>query len=143
MKVVLRNGKRASEEAIDALESALGYPLSGPVKAFVLAHDGAGPETNIFRISDNKGSGVNGFIPVGEILKARARIENIPAKAYPVAWAEGGNFVCVDEEKNGWAYYWDHELPGEPYQSGCGFCSLSGTPRSFRYKNDQPKTEPS
>ena len=54
---------------------------------------------------------MNRFIPVREILKERTHIENIPDKAYPVAWAEGGNYVFVDEEKDGAVFFWDHEAP--------------------------------
>jgi hypothetical protein len=47
--------------------------------------DGAKPENNVFRISDNTESGVNGFIPVSAIQKARACLEYIPRRAYPIA----------------------------------------------------------
>jgi hypothetical protein len=85
-----------------------------PAVAFLGAHDGAKPATNVFRISDNNESGVTGFIPVSEIQKARAFIENIPRRAYPIAWAEGGNDVFVDEARNGAVFFGDHDVPDEP-----------------------------
>jgi SMI1 / KNR4 family (SUKH-1) len=121
MKIKLRNGEPASEEAILTLEAALGCPLSHSFRAFVRAHDGAKPETNIFKISDNNNSGVNDFIPVSEILKARARIKNIRRRAYPIAWAECGNYVVVDEDRNGAVFFGDHELPDEPTQLAGSF----------------------
>ena len=48
---------------------------------------------------------MNGFIPVSEIQKARACIENIPRRAYPIAWAEGGNYVFIDEGGNGAVFF--------------------------------------
>jgi hypothetical protein len=54
---------------------------------------------------------VNEFIPANEILEERNYIENIPDKAYPVALASGGNYVFIDEHKNGAVFFWDHELP--------------------------------
>ena len=33
--------------------------------------------------------------------------------AYPIAWAEGGNYVFIDEGKNGAVFFWDHEVPEE------------------------------
>jgi hypothetical protein len=113
MRIKLTEGKPASEETIRMLEKALGSRLSDLVKVFLLKHDGAEPESNIFKISGENESGVNCFIPVAEILTERDRIENIPDMAYPIAWAEGGNYVFIDEGKNGAVFFWDHEVPEE------------------------------
>jgi hypothetical protein len=99
MKVKLKNGRPAAEGMALTLEHALGCRLSDSFKGFISSRDGAKPETNIFKINEQNDSGVNGFIP------------DIPAKAYPVAWAEGGNYVFIDEGKNGAVYFWDHEAP--------------------------------
>ncbi|SRR5258706_8576816 len=139
MKIKLRNGEPASEEAILTLEAALGCPLSHSFRAFVRDHDGAEPETNIFKISDNNDSGVNKFIPVSDILKERAYIENIPRRAYPVGWAEGGNYVFVDEDRNGAAFYWDHELPDEPTQLADSFGAFLDLLEPFDIKTVQLK----
>jgi len=64
---------------------------------------------------------VNQFIPVAEIQKERAYLENIPAKAYPIAWAECGNYVFVDEGKNGAVFFWDHEIPEEITELAANF----------------------
>lgn len=109
MKLKLQGGRAASEQNVLALETRLGCKLSDSFRKFLQANDGAKPETNIFRISDNNECGVNRFIPSDEVLKERSYIENIPPKAFPVAWAEGGNYVFVDEGKNGAVYFWDHE----------------------------------
>lgn len=61
-----------------------------------------------------KFSGPSRFIAVAEIPKQRTYIENLPERAYPVAWASFGNFVFVDEDKNGAVFFWDHEFPDEP-----------------------------
>jgi hypothetical protein len=111
MKIKLTKGKPASEETCVSLQSALGCHLSDSFKSFLRDNDGAEPETNILKITNKNESGVNRFIPVREILKERTHIENIPDKAYPVAWAEGGNYVFVDEEKDGAVFFWDHEAP--------------------------------
>jgi hypothetical protein len=116
MRIKLRNGKPASAVSILQVEAAIGRPLSDAFRSFVLSHDGARPETNILKISDNSDLGVSEFIPVNQILDARARIENIPDGAYPVAWAEGGNFIFVNEDKAGAVFFWDHELPDNSAQ---------------------------
>jgi hypothetical protein len=114
MKVKLKNGRRASEEAIVALETVLGRTVSHSFRIFVQTYDGAEPETNTFRISEDNDSGVNEFIPTSKILNERAYVRGIPTGAYPVAWAEGGNYVFVDEGQSGAVYYWDHELTDGP-----------------------------
>lgn len=111
MKIRLNKGKKATNEVCLALQVALGCELSDSFKKFLRSNDGAEPENNIFKIADKNESGVNQFIPAAEILRERERIENIPAKAYPVAWAEGGNYVFVDEGENGAVFFWDHEVP--------------------------------
>jgi hypothetical protein len=124
MKVKLSKGKPASGEKISAIEVALGGPVSDSFRRFVETNDGAEPETNVFKISDGNESGVNQFIPVSEILHERNRIENIPKRAYPVAWAEGGNYVFVDEGRSGAVFFWDHELPQEIVQLAPSFSSF-------------------
>lgn len=111
MKIRLNNGTGASQDTISELESSLGFAISKAIKQFLRAHNGAEPEGNCFKVGDKNASGVNEFIPTDQILQERSRIENIPKKAYPIAWAEGGNFVIVDEGHKGAVYYWDHELP--------------------------------
>jgi hypothetical protein len=111
MKIKLHNGKPAAEESILALEVVLGYRLGDSFRRFVRTHDGAKPETNIFKIGATNESGVNRFIPLSEIQKERSRTEHIPLRAYPVAWAEGGNYVLIDEDRDGAVFFWDHEVP--------------------------------
>lgn len=121
MKVKLRGGETAPEQEILALEDALGCPISSSFRAFIRTYDGASPDTNIFRISESNSGGVSEFIPVREILKNRMYIEDIPRQAYPVAHAECGNFVLIDEGRNGAVFFWDHELPDEPTDLAANF----------------------
>lgn len=104
-----------------ALQTALGCQLSDSYKSFIRVHDGAEPETNIFRISEKNESGVNRFIPVSEIFKERARVKNLPMSAFPVAWAEGGNYVFVDEDRDGAVFFWDHEEPEKAVKLAANF----------------------
>ena len=124
MKIKLKKGNPASDESILALQVALGCQVSESFRSFLRANDGAEPETNIFKVTETNESGVNKFIPVSEILKERKRIENMAKEAYPVAWAEGGNYVLVDESKNGAVLFWDHEAPDEPTQLATSFGSF-------------------
>lgn len=121
MKIKLNKGKAATNEACVALQTALGCELSNSFRSFLRNNDGAEPATNIFKIADKSESGVNRFIPVTEILRERTCIENISKKAYPVAWAEGGNYVIVDEDKNGTVFFWDHEKPEDIVQLAVSF----------------------
>ena len=111
MVIKLSNGKPSSEAAIRKLEARLGYDLSAPVRAFIRENNGAEPEANKFRIDEKNQSAVRKFIPVEEISEECLGIENLPSKAYPIAWDSFGNYVLVDEGRDGKIYFWDHEQP--------------------------------
>ena len=112
MKLKLTKGRAASRSDIAALQQKIGMPIVPEFLEFVAVNDGTEPETNIFKIGGTNESGVNGFIPIKEITKEISRIENLPKTAFPVAWAEGGNYVFINQHENGAVYFWDHEQPG-------------------------------
>ena len=72
-------------------------------------NDGAEPETNFFKISDKNESEVNGFIPVKKIAEEIQAIGDPPDGSYSIVWAEGGNYVVVNEADAGAVFFWDHE----------------------------------
>jgi hypothetical protein len=113
MRLKLNNGRAASQDAIDVLQQKIGEPLVSDFLEFVAEHDAAEPETNTFKVGTANASGVNGFIPVAEILTETKRIENLPSRSFPVAWAEGGNYVILNQAEKGTVYFWDHEQPDQ------------------------------
>jgi hypothetical protein len=121
MKIKLRNGSPASEEAILALEVVLGCRLSDSFKDFVRTHDGAEPETNVFRVGDHNSSGVHEFMSINEIPETRRRIEDIPTRAYPVAWDECGNLIFIDEDRNGAVFFSNHEILNDHTEMAASF----------------------
>jgi hypothetical protein len=135
MKIKLKDRTSASEEALRKLELELGFRLSESFKKFARQNDGAEPEINIFKVNDKTDGGVNRFIPISEICNERQWIENLPPKGYPVAWAEGGNYVFIDEGKGGEVYFWDHELPEEITKIGETFEVFLSTLEPFDVKS--------
>ena len=124
MKVKLTRGRSALLADIETLEREIGEALPNSFLEFIRQNDGAEPETIIFKIGDVNQSGVNGFIPVREIADERANIENLPSTAFPVAWAEGGNYVFVDAA-SGAVYFWDHEQPTPPVPTASDFAAFT------------------
>ena len=114
MKIKFTQGRPAVAADIENLQRELGSDLPGSFVEFLRKQDGAKPETNIFRVGSQNESGVNGFIPLRRILSERDNIENIPTKAFPIAWAEGGNYVFIDIAADGGVFFWDHEQPESP-----------------------------
>ena len=45
------------------------------------------------------------------MVEERKYLDDVGEKVYPIAWAEGGNYVIVDSEKNAAVFFWDHEEP--------------------------------
>jgi hypothetical protein len=117
----LKGGRPASEESISKLEKAIGASLPDSYRAFLKRNDGAEPATNIFRVGQGMDSGVNEFIPVTRIPREARLIENLQSKAFPIAWAEGGNYVVLDAENGGRILFWDHERPETGYEIGPDF----------------------
>jgi hypothetical protein len=91
---------------------------------FVAQHDGAEPQANIFKVGAANESGINGFIAVRDIVSEMPRIENLPSESYPVAWAEGGNYVIVNQADNGAVFFWDHEQPRDLFKLADSFRSF-------------------
>ena len=112
MSVEFRKGRSLSEADVSAFEKQVGVELPHDYREFALLHDGAEPDTNIFPIGNGNESGVNRFIPLGETLSERKYIDHVSVKYLPVAWAEGGNYVCLDLERGG-VFFWDHEEPSD------------------------------
>jgi hypothetical protein len=105
MTIQLKNWKPASEETIVAIEGVLECPLSESVRKFLTIHDGAKPESNTCKVTEECSFSVRRFIPTAEILLHRKYIDGLPQKAYPVAEDDCGNFVIVDEGRNGAVYF--------------------------------------
>jgi len=122
MKISLNNGSAASEAAIADLEAAVRCRLSKSFLSFLKTYDGAEPETNV--VSGKFACGVNRFIPAAQIASERTYIEYLPRLGYPVAWAEGGNYVIIDEGENGSVYFWDHEIPEDIVRLADDFAGL-------------------
>ncbi|WP_445369947.1 SMI1/KNR4 family protein (plasmid) [Methylomonas sp. BW4-1] len=121
MKIKLNEGSHASDFDIDTLQKKVGVPLKPEFLEFVRNNDGSKPETNIFKVNESIESGVNGFIPVRLIIREMSNIENLPENAFPVAWAEGGNYIFIDQRIGGSVYFWDHEQPENIFKLADGF----------------------
>ena len=123
MRVTLRNPKQGvSDKEIAALEARLGARLPEDYKAFLGIHNGSVPETNVFKVNAVRDSGVNQFIPFKDLLRQRALVADAPAgKTLPIAWAEGGNLVCLDLRNGDAILFWDHEDPEHPTLLARGF----------------------
>ena len=142
MKISLNNGSAASEAAIADLEAAVRCRLSKSFLSFLKTYDGAEPETNV--VSGNFDCGVNRFIPAAQIASERKYLENLPRLGYPVAWAEGGNYVFIDEGANGSVFFWDHERPEDIVRLASDFAGLLDLmepfdPNSIELKSGQVK----
>lgn len=112
MKIRFDGGNAAPPDVVQRIESVLRAELSDSYRTFLQLYDGAKPESNYFDIGSKNGSGVRRFIPAAEILQQRGFIDHIPQKAYPIAEDDCGNFILIDEAKNGAVLFWDHETGG-------------------------------
>ena len=124
MKIKLSEGLAARSTDIELIEKKIGIRFNHDYLEFIRNNDGAKPESNIFSVLDKNESGINRFIPVNEIINQMPLIETLPPRAFPVAWAEGGNYVVVDQDSNGAVYFWDHEQPDSMVKLADSFFSF-------------------
>ncbi len=111
MKIRLTNGKAAAPGDIAALQRRIGTSLPSDYLEFIAVNDGARAQSNSFKVGLKNGSDVTGFIQVKEIIKAMSIIEDLPPKAFPITRDSCGNYVYIDQGKNGAVFFWDHEVP--------------------------------
>jgi hypothetical protein len=95
----------------------LGSNLPKDYLDFVTKHNGGEPQANTFPIDRNGNeSGVSEFIALENVPE---ELElggfNVLPGFLPFAFAEGGNYVCI-EITTGNVFFWDHEL--EPDRGG-------------------------
>jgi SMI1 / KNR4 family (SUKH-1) len=114
MKIKLGDGHVAARDDIVTLQELIGEPVNPEYVRFISGNDGAKPETNLFKVGETNDAGVDRFIPISEIPKEMTNIENLPSKAFPIAWASCGNYVFLDQGAGGSVFFWDHELADDP-----------------------------
>ena len=131
MKINLKNGKSASKIDVELLQEKVGGELDKELLVFLSKYDGAEPESNKFMVGETNDSGVNEFFPVKRIISEMKHIENLPKHAFPIAWAEGGNYVFVDLSREGAVFFWDHEQPDIEYSLAKKFCGFLETMEPF------------
>lgn len=120
----LTKGSSASKKDVAYLAQKLETQLPPDLLAFLQLYDGAEPGPNTFKIGATNEAGVNGFIPVRDIAREAQNIENLGAGSFPIAWAEGGNYILIDRASGGAVFFWDHELPDSPTKLADSFRSF-------------------
>lgn len=111
MSVKFSKPKAIDQKDIDLLAQALDCSIPDDLKKFFLEFNGSKPEINIFTISQNNESGVNELIPVSKIDGERKYLDHVGKRVFPIAVAEGGNYVVIDLDQGQSVYFWDHEEP--------------------------------
>lgn len=111
MNIKFSKPKAIEQKDMIAFSQAIGCTLSGEVERFFLELNGSKPETNIFTVNEDNESGVNELIPVSKVLDERKYLDYVGGEVFPIAIAEGGNYVVIDFDKGQSVWFWDHEDP--------------------------------
>ncbi len=110
MKVKLKNEHSVSLTEIAQCEDNLGVVFPDGYKNLVQKNNGAQFEPNIITLGNGTEIGVCELIPVGDVERVFENIHS-PAKLFPIAIVEGGNYILLDLNKGGEIVFWDHERP--------------------------------
>lgn len=117
----IKQGKRTSPAAIDAVEKQLGLEFPKDFRDFLLQSNGGRLEDNEFDVP-RIGTGAGGIVEffgirpghrIEDLSSEFTRMEaRVPKGFVPVADAEGGNVICICAKgrDSGAVFYWDHEL---------------------------------
>lgn len=111
MSVNFSNPVALLQGEIDYFVQSTGIIVPEKFKKYLQEFNGAQPETNVFSIDEKNESGVNKLIPISQMIEEQKYLDNVGESVFPIAWAEGGNYVVVDFDKNASIYFWDHEEP--------------------------------
>ncbi len=130
MAIKIKQAKPApSKDQVLGAETELGVTLPAEYVKFLNTGNGGIPETNIFRISADNEGGINEFIALNRVPYEAALIkEQTGSNCVPIAYAEGGNYVCIVAAgpEAGSIYFFDHEIPGTD-----ALTKLAGSLREF------------
>jgi hypothetical protein len=121
-------GQSLSGADIERLERALGTRLPDEYKAFLLRHNGGGPEPDRFGAAAPWGGSVLDFFlrvdggQYDDLLQVNARLEPPPGLV-AVASDAGGNYVCVatDDARRGEVHFWAIDEGGETFKIASTF----------------------
>jgi hypothetical protein len=112
---ITQRGLPAGEKQLRELKREIGSALPHDYFSFLQENNGGVPETNEFDIPViGGGSGVNEFFSADEVLRQKRRLhDRVPPSAWPIAHAEGGNYICLACGPKIGVFFWDHELEEE------------------------------
>ena len=112
---IKRKGTHIEDSDISAFEQRIDINLPADYREFLAENNGGVPEANEFDIPGlNGGSGINEFLSIKEIEATKERLgERFFLNAWPIAHAEGGNYLCLVLGEQVGIYFWDHELEAE------------------------------
>jgi hypothetical protein len=107
-----RQNQPAMPREVAELETALKMALPSDYREFLLRQNGGVPETNVFDVpGESNSSGINEFLSISELIeKKRELADRFVPEAIPIAYAEGGNYLCLVLGGRRGVFYWDHEL---------------------------------
>lgn len=91
------------------------YALPADYLNFLTSGRAGKPEPNIFKVSDSIDSAINAFITADRLIYERDLFRHeIGDDILPVAYAEGGNYLCIaiSGPTVGSIYFFDHECHG-------------------------------
>ena len=101
-------------KSLAQLEAEIHGEIPEDIRLFLMKNNGATPEPNQFYHSASDSVGINQFLSLKEILEEKKCLKDrVPNEAWPIAYAEGGNLVCLVLGKKQGIYFWDHELESE------------------------------
>lgn len=115
---IKRKGPRIADGDISAFEQRFGIRLPEDYREFLQKNSGGVPVSNEFDIPQLDGaSSINEFLSITEIEANKEEVgDRFLSNSWPIAYAEGGNYLCLVLGEKAGVYFWDHELEAEEGQ---------------------------
>ncbi len=143
MNIVIPKTKSVSNKLIIELEKEFGS-LPKDYLSFLKEHDGAKPESNVFKLSKNNTSSVEKFILSDNIIQRRDSVQGFPSNMLPIADDACGNIFYINPN-NGNVYFWDHEIESDGIKITSSFSEFLDKLQKFnideiKFKHGQVKS---
>jgi len=112
---LLKQAQGCRDGEFEQLSIRIGHSLPEDYEEFLRKANGGTPEPNLLPLKHGDTLGVTEFLSANDVSEDKFALgQRLSANSWPIADAEGGNYVCLRLDGSRWKVtFWDHEVERE------------------------------